>query len=219
MTAKWKNNGYGVPTAATVGATRFTNLQDGLETALSDYAGTADPDDGAPTAWGATEVGFCWWDTTNQRYGTGDDLGGVWKRWEKTGAASYDWRVLNGVSWIEVSPSTNALSLGAQDLIAFTDLDLTTTTSSYAVRALVQVEITDTLGVGAGVYAEFRKNGVTTDARTRRIYPQVIAIPTMAQFWVDLDSSRVMEYAVAPYSDTGAGFALRIDVVAYQERL
>jgi len=219
MTSKWKNSGYAVPTGATVGATRFTNHQDGLETALSDYSGASDPSSGAPVAWGSDEVGFRWYDTTNQRYGTGDDLGGVWKRWEKVGASSYDWRTLSGVSWVGVSPITNVLTAVGTNTVAFTDLDLTTACSSYTVRALLNIQVSDRDGVGTGVFAAFRQNGVTADAQTTRIYPSVTSIPVAGQFWVGVDSGQILEYQVAPSSGTGNLFDLRIDVVAYQERM
>jgi hypothetical protein len=219
MTQKWKNSGYAAPDGDTVGSTRFTNLQEGLETALSDYSGTDDPSDGAPTTWGASEVGFKWYDTTNQRYGSGDDVGGILKRWEKTGASSYGWRTLNAVSWVAVSPNTNVLNAVATNTIAYTDLDLTATATSYTIRALLNVQVRDTLGVGTGVYASFRQNGVTADAQATRVYPAATSIPQATQMWVGVDTGQILEYQVAPYSATGNGFDLRIDLVAYQERI
>lgn len=219
MTAKWKNNGFGAPTVATVFSDRMTDVQQGLETALSDYSGTSDPSSGAPVAWGAAEVGFKWLDTTNQRFGGGDDLGSVLKRWERTGAAGYDWRTLNAVSWIPVSPITNVLNAVGTNTVAMTDLDLTTVLTSYTTRALCNIQVIDRDGVGTGVFAAFRQNGVTADAQTTRLYPSVVSIPVAGQFWVGVDSGQIFEYQVAPSSGTGNLFDLRIDVVAYQERI
>lgn len=218
MTQKWNTGSYPAPTGATVGSDRFVDLQDGLETALTHDAGTADPSSGAPAAWGASEIGRIWLDRTNERYGGGDDLGVVTKRWERTGASSYGFVTHPLVSWHPVSPSTVVVESTLLNGLAWRDLDLTTTTSSYAVRVLLNVEVQDDHGVGSGVYAALRKNGLSEERVALRVYPQVATLPNRQQFMVEVDANQVLEYTVVPYSATGAGFSLRIDVLAYQER-
>ncbi len=213
MTQKWNTRAYAIPTGSTLFSDRATDHTDGISTALTRFYGASDPSSGE--GWGADELGYTWVDSTNSVEGSGDDLGAVVKVWMVlTDAPTYGWRTRNAWAYIALEPNVNALNLSDQGTTGFTDLDLNAETSDRAVAALLQVEVQDDGTPSASVYAELRKNGTTTDVRSRRIYPQVTDIPVMQQFVVELDSAQVCEYAI----NAGTQFDLRVDVLGYYER-
>ncbi len=215
MTQKWNTTANPEPTSATYYNEAGVDLIDGVNTAITRFYGTADPSSGA--SWGADEVGTTWLDSTNATAGAGDDLGVVVKVWSVlTAAPTYGWRTRNARAYIALEPNVNVLADTDESTAAFADLVLTGDTSTRAVAALIQVEVEDSGTPAAGVYAEFRKNGTTTDARSRRIYPQVTDIPVMQQFIVELDVAQTLEYAL---NASGAGsMDIRVDVLGYFER-
>lgn len=214
MVAKWGTTGDPEAATGNTGAVALPRLINGINTAASLYYGDTDPDDGS---WGADELGRLWLDSSNEIDGSGDDLGPVLKRWSMlTAAPTYGWRTVNLRSIVEVSPNVNKLNLSGQSTTGFTDCDVTAETSALAVRVLIGVEVLDTGTPGASVNAEFRKNGVTTDAQEPVIYPQAASVPNYQTFWVELDNAQVFEYAI---NASGAGtFDLRVDILAYEER-
>lgn len=220
MTSKWNTSGNAVPTGNTVPSDRFAGHKDGIDTAATHFAGTSDPSSGAPTTWGAAEIGSLWFDRTNERYGGGDDIGSLTKIWERGGASSYGWRTIGATSWTAVNDPTNVLdSDNLTAVLDWRDLDLTVATSSYAIRVLLNVEVIDADGADATTLVAFRPNGESTaTTQAMRVYPQVATIPTMAQVWMDVDAGQVLEYTVAPSSPTGTGLDLKLDVAAYHER-
>ena len=214
MTQKWNTAPYAYPTVSTVYGDHLIDLDDGVDTAITHYYGTADPSSGA--SWGADEVGALWYDSTNSVEAAGDDLGLVVKRWEVlTDGPTYGWRTLGVRSYVALEPNTNKLNLSNQTNVSATDCDVTADTSSRAVAALLQVEVADHVPA-SGVYAAFRKNGTTTDAQARRVYPQVADLPTCQQVVVELDSGQIFEYSIA--AGAGSTFDLRVDVLGYWER-
>jgi len=215
MTQKWDTTSYAIPTSATAYNESAGDLIDGVDTARTRYYGTADPSSGA--SWDADQLGVEWVDSTNEIGGAGDDLGAVVKVWSVlTDAPTYGWLTRNARAYIALEPNVNALDLSAQSTAAFADLDLTGDTSGRAIAVLIQVDIEDSGSPAAAVNAEFRKNGTTTDARERRIYPQAAGVPNMTQMIVELDVNQTLEYAL---NASGAGtMELRIDVLGYFER-
>ena len=187
----------------------------GADTACSHFYGTTDPSSGA--SWGADQLGYIWTDSNNA-LGAGDGLGVVTRRWEITAAGpTYGWREIAGARvYIPLEPNVNGLTLADQSTTAFTDLDLQAETSVKAVAALLMVEVEDSGTPASGVYASVRKNGTTTDDRTRRVHPQVADIPATGMYVVELDATQKCEYDI---NASGAGtFDLRITVLGYYER-
>jgi hypothetical protein len=113
------------------------------------------------------------------------------------------------------SAATLLLNLSATSA-GWTDLDVGgATTSNRAVAIWLHVEVQES-NPGGGVFAAFRKNGVTTSSRDIRVYPQVGGITTSAQIRVELDSSQVFEYQLVTSGDTSAN--LRLDSLGYEQR-
>jgi hypothetical protein len=214
MTQKWRNSGYAAPDADTVATDAVLDVKDGVDSAVTHYYGTTDPSSGA--SWGADQMGILWYDSNNVMSAGGDDLGLVVKRWEKlTTDPTYGWRTLYVRIFVPLAANTNKLNLADQGDVGFTDCDLTLDTSTRAVAALLMVTVEDS-APGAAYYAAFRKNGVTTDAQTVRVYPQVAGIYNSAMIAVELDSGQIFEYSIeASGADT---FNLRVDVIGYWER-
>ena len=215
MTQEWNTSTYDLPVPGDGVDGYLADLKRGVNTGTTHYYGTADPSSGA--SWGAAQLGVIWFDSGNALLGAGDGLGLTVKRWEITAAGpTYGWRTISARFYTALEPNVLALNLADQSTTAFTDLDLTASTSSVAIAVLLQVEVQDSGTPAAGVYAELRYNGTTTDARSRRIYPQVANIPVMQQFVVECDPGQTIEYAI---NASGAGtFDLRIDVLGYFER-
>ena len=186
-----------------------------MDTARTRYYGTADPSSGA--SWGSYQLGGEWIDSTNNIAGAGDDIGAVVKVWSVlTAAPTYGWLTRYARAYIALEPNVNSLSLSAQSTAAFADLDLTGDTSGRAVAVLIQVEVEDSGTPASGVYAEFRNNGTSTDARERRIYPQAAGVPNMIQMIVVVDVNQTLDYAL---NASGSGtMDLRVDVLGYYER-
>lgn len=214
MTQQWRTSSYPVPDAATVFSDHLVDLDQGIETAVTHYYGATDPSSGA--SWGAAQVGSLWFDSTNSVEAGGDDLGLVVKRWEVlTDDPTYGWRTLGVRSYVALEPNVNKLNLSNQTNVSATDCDVTSDTSARAVAVLLQVQAADHVPA-ATVYAAFRKNGTTTDAQERRIYPQVADLPISQQIAVELDSGQIFEYSIA--AGAGSTFDLRVDVLGYWER-
>lgn len=215
MVQKWKNTGHAEPTGSTAGADRFVDHTDGINTVATCYYGTTDPSSGM--SWGVAEAGTLWLDATNEIDAAGDDTGPVLKRWSVlTSAPTYGWRTLGGRGYVALEPNVNKLALANQSTTAFTDCDVNSDVGDLAISVLLQVEVEDSGTPAAAVYAELRKNGTTTDARSRRVYPQVTDIPNMRQVMVELDDAQTFEYAINASGATT--FDLRVDILGYFER-
>ena len=212
MTQKWNVTSY--PKAAVGDAYDdvATRLIRGVDTAATHYAGTAEPSGGT---WDADAVGTLQMRTANMT-GAGDGLGPEFYQFIKTHSATptYAWEQMRLRGYIPLSAATLALTVTNQTNVSFVDLDLGGTTSSdRAVAVLAQVEVNGK-APGAGVYIEFRKNGVTADSLSKRAYPQVADITSQYQFEIEVDGSQVIEYAVVG----GTTIAARLDIVGYYER-
>jgi len=193
-------------------STCMTRAKNGIDTVGSNYGGTSDPTGGG--TWNADDVGTLWFNRTNE-LGAGDGLGGALYIYEKTGATpTYEMTDVKLRRIQAVSPTTLLLSGSTEQNVAFTDLDCGgATCSDRAIAVTLQVECqADT--PAAGVFLAVRKNGVTTDSLTRRVYPQVSGLTVQQQVKVELDSSQLFEWAVT----TGTTFAYRIDILEYEER-
>jgi hypothetical protein len=193
----------------------LADVIEGVNTVRTRYSETKDPSSGA--SWGVDQIGTEWLDTNNELGNGGDDLGGFVKVWVKLDATpTYGWRVLYRRTYTALEPDVNVLDLSAQSTVTDTDLDLTSSTSARAVAARLLVTVKDTGTPAATVFASIRKNGTTTDARERRVYPQAAGVTISQIVEVELDSAQVMEYAI---DASGAGTCdLRIDVLGYYER-
>ena len=209
----WGTSGNPEAVAGDVGATGLARIVAGISIVAGHYYGTADPDDGS---WGAAELGRYWINATNEINASGDDIGPVISRWSMlTDDPTYGWRTLNAIALVDVSPNVNKVDTAGQATTGFADVDVTAETSALATAVLLAVEVAESTTPGAGVYASFRPNGVTTDAQEQRVYPQVAAIPVTAFLRVPLDAEQVFEYDI---NASGATFSVRIDVVGYEER-
>ena len=216
MVQLWNTSSDPIPTGSTGGADRFADHTAGINTVATHYYGTTDPSSGA--SWGADELGTVWYDSNNALGAGGDDLGLVMKRWEITaGGPTYGWRTVTARVYVPLEPNVNVLTLTDESTAGFVDLDLTSDTSAKAVAVMLMVEVEDSGTIAAGVYAELRKNGTTTDDQERRIHPQVTDIPNAVMMLVECDSAQVIEYAINASAATT--FDLRIDVLGYFERI
>lgn len=212
MTDKWNVTSYPRGSVGDAYDTLGTELINGIDTARTNHASTSEPAGGT---WEETEVGVIQFRTTNMT-GAGDGLGGQLYLFAKTHSATptYAWADMKLRGYIPLSAATNALVVTNQTNVAFTDLSLSGgTTSVRAVAVKAQVEV---LGKtpGAGVYIEFRKNGVTADSLSKRAYPQVANISSQYQFEIEVDGTQVIEYAVVG----GTTIAARLDIIGYYER-
>jgi len=215
MSQAWDTSGDPIPVAGDDVSDYIADLSAGIDAARTHYYGTSDPSSGA--SWGADQLGVIWFDSNNA-LGAGDELGLVVKRWEITAAGpTYGWRTISARFYVALEPNVNALELTDQSTTAYTDLDLTSVTSSTAIAALVQIEVQDSGTPAAGVYASVRKKGTTTDANSRKVYPQVADIPITGTFLVELDAAQAMQYDINASGATT--FDLRIDVLGYYERV
>ena len=213
MVQKWNTTSYAEAAVSEAWSVVATKLINGTNTGITRYAGTSDPSGGG--TWGADQIGAVWYDRTNELGAGGDDLGSETKFWEKTGATpTYGWKQKGLRGYFAVSPITNALAIGATNA-TWTDLDLTSYTSDRALAAKIMVEVQDS-NPAAGVFGEFRKNGVTTDALTIRAYPQAGGITIQHVFDIELDSGQILEYALRTSAATAGN--LRVDVLGYYER-
>lgn len=213
MAQDWGTSGAPEPTTGTGAGAALLDLIDGVNAARTCYYGTTDPSSGA--SWGAGELGTIWIYSANAIGAGGDDLGCEIRVWSVlTATPTYGWRTLGLRKYIPVEPNVNVLDLSDQTDVAFTDLDISGDSSTRAVAAVLQVTALED-APGASYYASFRKNGTTTDARERRVWPQVASIPVCQVIVVELDAG-VLEYAIAASgADT---FDLRIDLLGYFER-
>jgi len=193
-----------------------TKVINGVEDAATHFAGTTDPSSGG--TWGASRVGSTWDDTTNRLDGAGDDLGSTWKRFESTTATpTYGWRTLNLRNYAATSPNTAILTISASSKRAWTDLDVSgATTSIRALSINLFVEVQES-NPGGGVFFALRKNGVTTDANERRIYPQVSSVTAGGMYTVELDANQIFEYRMVPSGNTSANVELAL--CGYTERV
>jgi len=208
-------NTTGKPEAETGNAysTAFTRLKNGIKTALANYCGTSDPSGGG--TWTSDQIGTLWFDETNEIDAAGDDLGGSLKIYEtQTATPTLGFTDLKLRRIQAVSPTTNILSGSTAQNVAFTDIDISgSTTSNRALAAVLQIEVKAD-SPGAGVFFAVRKNGVTTDSLTRRVYPQVTGISVQQQIKVELDADQIFEWSVT----CSATFAYEIDLLQYEER-
>jgi hypothetical protein len=214
MVQKYNTTGYPEAESGNLYQTLAGRVINGVETSLTLNAGDSDPSSGG--TWAADQVGTVWFDTTNEVDAAGDDLGGTLKRWETIGATpTYGWRTLYLRNYVP-STATNILNVSATSA-DWTDVDVGgATTSDRALAVHLTVEAQES-NPGAGVFIEFRKNGVTTDSRTTRVYPQVSGISVQSQIKVELDTSHVFEYAIRASGTTSAN--LRIELIGYEERI
>lgn len=216
MAAKWNSSGYPVPVPPNSFPDQLTKLKLGVDTAVTEDAGTSDPSTGAPTPWGAAEVGRRWYDRTNEAGAGGDDLGGETKRWERTAPSTYSMRDTGVRGYFASEPNTVVLTVTASSVTAWTDLDVGgATTSDRALAVKLQVEVVES-NPGAGVSFGLRKKGVTTDGLVRRVYPQVSGISVGAEVTVELDTSQTLQYQLAASGNTSA--SLSVAVLGYWER-
>lgn len=216
MSQKYNTSGYPLPTTSTKVGTYLSRLQNGVETVGSCYGGDSDPSSGG--TWDADQVGQFWFDRTNEIDNGGDDLGGTLKRYEKTGATpTYEMRTLGLRGYFAKEANVSLMSATGVSTQAFTDLDISGATASdraVAVRLLVEVKESNP---GAGINLQFRKNGTTTDALTRTVFPQVGGISVQQIVEVEVDGSGLLEYAFNASGTSSMDYSIAI--LGYWERV
>lgn len=226
---KWGTSGY--PEAATT-----MNVDDflvacaqGVNTAAARYSGSSDPSSGASPAWGATEVGRTWHDTT-------DVANPVEKEWQQLAASgpTYGWRtmrrwkvkLLSAPQAVTFSPASPA----AAD-VAATDCSLATLLNGSAgsvqdasqvestVRA-VQMRIRVRTGASETItaatdhaYFQVNEKGATV---VQRLYCQVANRYVETTVWVGLNSSEVFQFLVKVGGGTPA-FEYEAWVIGFAE--
>lgn len=200
------------PAAGTTLKVGYVDFKSGIETGMTDHYGTSDPGFS-----GAADLGKRWRDANNDPGNGGDELGSLLMMWSVlTAAPTFGLRDITPRIYIPLEPNVVVLDDPAQSTTAFGDLDLTSDTSARAIAVRLMVTAEDSGTPGDAVYAGFRKNGTTTDARERRVHPQAAAKRASVIVEVELDSAQTFEYEIAA---SGAGtFDLRIDVLGYYER-
>lgn len=185
----------------------FSELVGGVKSALTCYSGSSDPSSGAPTAWGASEVGTWWKDTTDV-----DNI--VLKQWQRlTAVPAYGWRTMRYQKDIAVAADVDAVAVATHTSdLAFTDVDLSAVLSASVkdsgqllatvrrVRLQVYVKITDTAHpTGLKCYVALRQKGLT--APVHYVVAQILNIPVYAEVECGLNTAQVFQYAV----DTNGG--------------
>ena len=122
---------------------------------------------------------------------------------------------MGGRGYFPATAITALLAVTA-NTATWTDLDVSgATTSARAISVRFLAEVHDNTP-GAGVFAAFRKNGVTTDSLEIRVYPQVVGISVQQIVEVELDANQVLEYALFGSGATSANLALHL--MGYEER-
>jgi hypothetical protein len=201
MTAKWNTStGSAAATSDDIDVAGAA-LINGVNTAITRYAGTSDPSTAAPSAWGANEIGAVWLDTTDA-----DTV--VTKQWQRlTAAPTYGWRTLKTPKFVWLTTPVDAVaSTTSGSDVAYTDVDLTATLDASVqdagqvlpvVRAVcLRVYSNCTTGAipaGNTGYVAVREKGSTNEVR---VHAQVAAKPVYQQVWVGLDSGEAFQYAV-----------------------
>lgn len=224
MVQKWRTTTYAVPTSGDFFGDIADKNIDGIETAITHYAGDVDPSTGA--SWGVNQVGAYWLDLDVD----GTDTDPVLKRWEDlTGGGSYGWRWMRHWRWHYLSaPQSVSFSPGSpytSDQVA-TDVDLTTlldsvqtNTAKTVVAVLMRVKVVDTGTLGTGsaneVYAEFKKKGDTVVQQVRCLVSNVENEQTII---VGLDASEIFQFAVV-VANTSPSFTLEAEVIGYMEEV
>ena len=185
-------------------------LINGVKTALTRYSGSANPATGAPSAWGAAEVGTPWVDTTDV-----DTV--VGKQWQRlTAAPTYGWRTLKTpkLLWLTTPATAVAAASTAADL-AYATLDLSAVLDASVqdagqvlplVRAVclrIYCKCTGAIPAGDTGFVKVRENGSTNEIK---VHAQVNGKPVYQQAWIGLDSGEILQWGV----DTNAG-AVTID--------
>lgn len=181
-------------------------VQNGLQTALTHDAGTADPSSGAPTTWGASDVGRLWLDIT-------DALNPVWKLWQAlTAGPTYGFRTLRywKTKWLTAPQAVtfSPASPAAAD-VAAADCDLTTLLDGAGVQDTSQTAMTvraawlrirvrtgasETI-TAATDHAYFQVNEKSSTV-VQRLYCQVQNRYVEGTFLVPLDSSEIFQFLV-----------------------
>lgn len=208
--------------ASDTGDVGWAKAKKGIETALTHYSGSSDPSSGASPAWGATEVGRLWLDTTVAASPS-------MKMWQQLTAAgpTYGWRLLRGTrtKWLE-EPVDILASGDVTSDVADTAIDLTTILNGAgvqddaseeclvtAVYVRVRCKETGTIPSTDDVWIEVKKKGATAG---RRVYPQVAGRLKEDSFWVALDSGEELEYAI-DVAGASPTFTRHLQILGFQE--
>lgn len=224
MTSKWNTAGEPRPTGSTTFPVKTDQHTEGIDTAATHYAGSSDPSVGAPSAWGAAEIGTFWLDTT-------DPQNPKLKQWQQlTATPTYGWRPLC-LRYFDVRGDPQAITFSPAGPYtvnqAFTDLDLSalldniqTVSAGLVSEVLLKVRIADT-GTGFATtqpYVAFRQNGILTAASERRLYAQVSGLAVERDIWIPLDVNEIVEWAVT-VAPTSPSFTLEAWLVGFAETL
>lgn len=228
MSQQWNTTGFPRSAGTDDVSTYLGLLLAGVNTAATNYAGPTDPSVGAPSAWGAGEVGTLWVDTT-------DPAQPVLSVWQQLTAAgpTYGWRRLRMPKLVRLDdPSaatvtfTSASPAGAD--VPWEDVDLSALLSTYrdpdeakVVRVLLGVKLrtgaAETVPTTDDAYMAFRKKG-SSDAHGERVYAQVANRYVYAQVEVELDTAQTMQMKVEVGGGTVA-FEYEVRLLAFMEAM
>lgn len=225
MTQLW-NTAAGAKAAASDDASTYMGkCLNGIDTAVTHYAGGSDPSSGAPIAWGAADTGILWKDTTDVR-------NPEWKQWQQLTAAgpTYGWRQLRLRKRIDLATHAaltfSPVSPAAAD-VAWTDLDLSTlldanqdaaSAEALVLQVLLRVRIrtgaSETIPLTDDAWMAFRAKGETHDGQ--RIYAQIQNRYVEGWIWCNLDADEILQFRVEVGGGTPA-FEYEAWMVAFLE--
>lgn len=203
-------------------------VQNGINTALTHDAGTADPSSGAPVTWSADDVGRLWLDITSA-------LNPVWKLWQAlTAGPTYGFRTLRywkiktltapqAVTFSPASPAAADVAASDCDLTTLLDTAGVQDTSQTAatVRAVwmrirVRTGASETI-TAATDHAYFQVNEKSATV-VQRIYCQVANRHVEETLLVPLDSDEIFQFLVKVGGGTPA-FEYEAWVVGFAEAM
>lgn len=206
MSQAWNTAGAPRPAGTDDVSTYLGLVLGGINAAATCYSGTSDPSVGAPSPWGAAEVGSIWVDTTVPAA----PVLSIWQQLT-TGGPTYGWRRLRLPKTVTIADPSAATvtftsaSPAAAD-VPWEDFDLSALLATYRdadeakvslVRLGVRVRTgaSETVPTTDDAYIAFRAKG-SADADGERVYAQVANRYVERQVWVSLDASQVAQVKV-----------------------
>lgn len=228
MAQSW--NTTGAPRAAGTDdvSTYLGLLLGGVNTVATLYSGNSDPSVGAPSAWGAAEVGTPWLDTTDPA----EPVLSIWQQLTAAGP-TYGWRRVRLPKLVRIDDPSAATvtftsaSPAAAD-VPWEDVDLSALLSTYrdadeakVSRVLLGLKIrtgaAETVPTTDDAWIALRKKG-SSDAHGERVYAQVANRYVYAQVWVELDTAQTMQMRVEVGGGTPA-FEYEARLLAFVEMI
>jgi hypothetical protein len=233
MSALWNVSGANAAAVGNNLTDLFTRLVNGVWTAVTLCAAASNPSSGAPTAWGATDVGRPWLDIGVD--GTPADP--ILKLWAQvTGTPTHDFRRLRlkkikrldapvAVTGINAaSPAAGSIAWTTASLASLLDGagvqdtgDVTRKVHAAYLLVRFRSGASETIGTGATEtpHLGFRKNGATHEFK---VHAQVQGRMVEAVLVVPLDASEVIEYRYEAGGGTPGG-TFDVSIVGFEEEI